>query len=122
MWSFCPVFDTYEGNCYNYWEKEWENKEPEITRVLTIFSKNEPGGKECPSELTEIKSCKMKKCTMPVDCVSETSEWTGECPACEEIDAKPTYQYKETKIKVMHAGTGIKCPTQLHQRKKCDIP
>lgn len=59
---------------------------------------------------------------MPVDCVTETSGWTGECPACEEIGAKPTYQYKETKIKVMHAGAGIKCPVLLHERKKCDIP
>ena len=87
-WSECPKFDTYEGNCYNYWEID----EPQHERKLDILKENEAGGIECPKESTETQSCNIKKCTMPVDCVTETSDWTGECPACEEI-GKTTFQY-----------------------------
>lgn len=110
----CPV-DCVMGS-WSKWSTCSEACGPGIqTRQRNISVPAAHGGKTCPSNLVEEKSCTIKAC--PVDCVM--SNWTdvGICStSCGEGQQNQTRT-----IQVKHRHGGASCPEDLERLVPCSV-
>jgi hypothetical protein len=115
----CPIHcEMNEWSEYSECSNDQDCGEGTKTKTRSVKTNPAHGGTPCPTILSETQKCDMDPC--PIDCVvSDWSPWDN-CPKCKKEGDDPE-QNRFRSITTQSNYGGKKCPTNLHESRKCSI-